>query len=58
MRFENACPTFVLKAKPGKLDIKRRDLVFYEDDSISNWPDLFLTDRHSQDFHSVFGHHI
>ena len=25
----------------------------YEGDSISNWPDLFLTDKHS-----VFGHHI
>ena len=30
----------------------------YEGDSISNQPDLFLNDRHSQDFHSVFGHHI
>ena len=30
----------------------------YEGDSISNQPDLFLTGRHSQDFHSAFGHHI
>ena len=30
----------------------------YEGDSISNRPDLFLPDWHSQDFHSVFGHHI
>ena len=26
--------------------------------SISNQPDLFLTDQYSQDFHSLFGHHI
>ena len=26
--------------------------------SISYQPDLFLTDRYSQDFHSLFGHHI
>ena len=30
----------------------------YEGESISNQPDLFLTNRHSQDFRSVFGHHI
>ena len=35
--------------------VKRNTL--YEDESISNQPDLFLTDRFSQDFHSVFGHH-
>ena len=34
------------------------NMLTYEGDSISNWPDIFLTDRHSQDFHSVFGHHI
>ena len=28
-----------------------------EGESISNQPDMCLTDRHSQDFHSVFGHH-
>ena len=31
---------------------------FYEGDSISNQPDLFLTDGHSQDFHSEFDHHL
>ena len=32
--------------------------VCYKEYSISNWPDLFLTDRHNQDFNSAFGHHI
>ena len=32
-------------------------IKYYEGQSISNQPDLFLTDRHSQDYHSVFGHH-
>ena len=30
----------------------------YKGHSIRNQPDLFLTVRHSHDFHSVFGHHI
>ena len=29
----------------------------FEGESISIQPDLFLTDRHSQDFQSVFGNH-
>ena len=29
-----------------------------EGDSISNQPDLFLTDQYSQDLHSVFCHHF
>ena len=33
-------------------------MQLYEGDSTSNQPDLFLTDRHSQDFHSLFGHDI
>ena len=35
--------------------VKRNTL--YEDESISNQPVLFLTDKYSQDFQSVFGHH-
>ena len=30
----------------------------YEGVSISHQPDLFLTDRYSQDLHSLFGNHI
>ena len=29
----------------------------YEGESISNQPDIFLTDPHSQEFNSVSGHH-
>ena len=31
---------------------------YYEGVSISNQPDIFLTGRHSQDFHRMFRHHI
>ena len=43
------------KSSSGKNQIS---LVKYEGDSASNRPDLFLIDRHSHDFHSLFGHHI
>ena len=35
-----------------------QSVALYEGDSISNQADLFLADRHSQDFHSVLSHHI
>ena len=33
-------------------------VIMYQGDLLINQPDLFLTDRHSQDFNSVFGNHI
>ena len=42
-------------------DLALHYLIFFtlrnEGLSISNQPDLFLTDWHCQYFHSVFGHH-